>query len=70
MLAAAVPMGSAGSPFSKCLQQGAGYYSLRLQRRLVQFEDLRDIVVVDEADNLTGFVKWMVFSFVAALVRS
>jgi uridine phosphorylase len=57
---AAVPMGSAGSGFAFFEMFAAGAQAIiryGSNDRSVQFEDLRDIVVVDEADNLTGFGK-------------
>jgi purine-nucleoside phosphorylase len=60
MFLAAVPMGSAGSGFAFFEMFAAGAQAIiryGSNDRSVQFEDLRDIVVVDEADNLTGFGK-------------
>jgi uridine phosphorylase len=60
MFLAAVPMGSAGSGVAFFEMFAAGAQAIiryGSNDRSVQFEDLRDIVVVDEADNLTGFGK-------------
>jgi purine-nucleoside phosphorylase len=60
MFLAAVPMGSAGSGFAFFEMFAAGAQAIiryGSNDRSVHFEDLRDIVVVDEADNLTGFGK-------------